>query len=123
MEQDLRTGQFDHIGIQVPTLVSAAETVLAGLARVAAAVLPGSSDPGALAAVIARLDDYLRTDDARAEDALVQLEWLLASTMQSGLVAAPLAAVRRAVADIEYAAALAPLGALSAQLDAAQESA
>jgi two-component system sensor histidine kinase/response regulator len=118
MEQDLRAAQFERLGVQVPVLVTAAESVLAGLARVAAAVLPAPADPGALAAVIGRLDAYLRGDDARAEDALVELEWLLASGMQAGLVAAPLAALRRAVSEIEYAAALAPLATLAAQLDA-----
>ncbi|CAN7384368.1 response regulator [Massilia sp. LjRoot122] len=116
LEQDLRTGQLERIGVQVPALVAETDMVLAGLARVAAAVLPAPAGPAALAAVIARLDSYLRTDDARAEDALAQLESLLAAGVHAGQVAAPLASVRRAVADIEYAAALAPLAALAAQL-------
>jgi len=117
LEHDLRTGQLDRVGIQVPALVAAAESVLAGLAQLAAATLPKPSDPGALAAVIARLELYLRSDDARAEDALAQLEALLAASIDPVLYDDALDGVRRAVADIEYAAALAPLSLLSAQLD------
>ncbi len=117
LEQDLRAGQLERVGIQVPALVAAAESVLAGLAQLAAATLPKPSDPGALAAVIARLEGHLRADDARAEDALTQLEGLLAASVDPKLYDAALDDVRRAVADIEYAAALAPLSALAAQLD------
>src|SRR5690606_20908306 len=42
------------------TLGADAETVLTGLAQVAAASLPRPVDPQALAALIARLDAYLR---------------------------------------------------------------
>ena len=117
LEQDLRAGELGRVGVQVPALVAAAETVLAGLAQVAAASLPKPADPQALAALIARLDSYLRGDDARAEDALAELESLLAAGMDASLVEAPLDAVRRAVAEIEYAAALAPLAVLAARLD------
>ncbi|VXB79912.1 Multi-sensor hybrid histidine kinase [Massilia sp. 9I] len=117
IEQELRLGQLERIGVQLPVLVTAAEIVLAGLARVAAPVLPGPAVPEALAAVIARLGAYLRHDDARAEDALAELEQLLAHE-QAQTVAPPLAALRRAVSDIEYGAALAPLAALAAQLEA-----
>ncbi len=118
LEQDLRAGRLDHVGVQVPPLVLAAEAVLAGLAGVAAAVLPEAGDPGALAAVIERLAAYLRSDDARAEDALVQLEGLLGASMQAGPVAVQMAAIRRAVTEIEYGAALVPLAVLAARLDA-----
>jgi len=117
LEQDLRAGQLERVGTQVPALVTAAESVLAGLAQLAAATLPKPSDPEALAAVIARLDRHLRNDDARAEDALAQLEALLAVSVDPNLYDAALDGVRRAVADIEYAAALAPLSALATQLD------
>ena len=117
LEQDLRAGLYEQLGVQVPVLVTAAESVLAGLAQLAATTLPRPGDPAALATVIARLDGYLRRDDARAEDALGQLDALLAANVDPNLVEAPLDAVRRAVADIEYAAALAPLSALAAQLD------
>jgi len=117
LEQALRAGELARLGVQVPALVAAAETVLAGLAQVAAASLPQPADPEALAAVIVRLDGYLRGDDARAEDALAELELLLAAGMDANLVDAPLDAVRRAVTEIEYAAALAPLAVLAARLD------
>jgi HPt (histidine-containing phosphotransfer) domain-containing protein len=117
LEQDLRAGQLERIGIQLPALVAAAESVLAGLAQLAAATMPKPSDPEPLAAVIATLARHLRDDDARAEDALGQLEALLAASVDPELHDAALDGVRRAVADIEYAAALAPLTALAAQLD------
>ena len=116
LEQDLRTGQLEGIGVQVPALVAATGTVLAGLARVAAATLPGPAGPDALAAVLGRLEGYLLSDDARAEDALVQLESLLAASGHAAQLADVLAALRRAVVEIEYAAALAPLKVLTAQL-------
>ena len=116
LEQDLRSGQLERLGVQVPALVAATETVLAGLARVASTALPGPVDPGTLAAVLGRLESYLRSDDARAEDALVELESLLAAGGHVAPLAQALAELRRAVAEIEYAAALAPLTVLSTQL-------
>jgi len=121
LEQDLRAGQFDRVGIQVPALVNAADTVLSGLAQMAALALPTAGDPEALSLVIARLDGYLRTDDARAEDALAQLDALLGAGTHANPVEQALGAVRRAVAEIEYAAALGPLAALGAQLDLSLE--
>ncbi|MEW7847478.1 response regulator [Massilia aurea] len=121
LEQDLRAGQFERVGIQVPALVSASETVLSGLAQMAALALPKAVDPETLALVIARLEGYLRTDDARAEDALAQLELLLGAGAHVDAVEAALGAVRRAVAEIEYAAALEPLAVLGAQLDLSLE--
>ncbi|WP_137173931.1 hybrid sensor histidine kinase/response regulator [Massilia sp. HP4] len=113
LEHDLRAGKYDLVGVQVPSLVTAAESVLAGLAQLAAVALPRPLDPHALARVIGRLDAWLRADDARAEDALAELETLLAGSAW----AAALEPVRRAVADIEYGAALAPLADLARQLD------
>ena len=117
LEHDLRAGKYDLVGVQVPSLVTAAESVLAGLAQLAAAALPKPIGPGALAAVIERLDAWLRADDARAEDALAELESLLAG----GAWAAELEPVRRAIRDIEYGAALAPLAALAARLELQRE--
>ena len=116
LEQDLRAGLYDRIGVQVPSLVTAAEAVLAGLADLAAAALPRALDLEALAPLaaplVARLEGFLRDDDARAEDALDDLAALLAgSAFEDGL-----APVRRAVDEIEYAAALAPLATLAAAL-------
>ena len=117
LEQDLRAGPLSRLAVQVPGLVTSTETVLAGLAQLAAAALPRRADPRAVADVLARLQAYLADDDARAEDALSELEALLAGTAH----AAALAQVRRAVEDIEYTAALAPLGALALDLEPSLE--
>ena len=112
LDQDLRAGQHERIGVQVPTLIAAAERVLAGLAQVAAAGRPARADPQALAEVLTRLEDWLHADDARAEDALDQLEALLAG----GPYGQDLEALRRAIDEVEYEAALAPLARLAQQL-------
>jgi two-component system sensor histidine kinase/response regulator len=114
LEQDLRAGMPDRVGVQVPALLAALETALSGLARMAASALPRAAPEEAVAAVMARLFEYLRADDARAEDALSELESLLAG----GAHAQALESVRRAIDQIEYAAALAPLDALAAALAA-----
>jgi len=101
LEHDLRAGLHDRVGVQVPTLVTAAESVLAALAALAAAAQPAPPGPDTLAAVVARLDGWLRADDARAEDALDELDALLA-----GDHAGELAQLRSAVRDVEYGAAL-----------------
>ena len=62
--------------------------------------------------VAARLEAYLRSDDARAEDVLAELRALPLAARHAGL----LAAIATAVEEIEYQAALAPLGALSRAL-------
>ncbi|MEX5746090.1 response regulator [Massilia sp. X63] len=50
MEQDLRAAQFERLGGQVAALVTAVESVLAGLARVAAAQLDPGLDASAVKA-------------------------------------------------------------------------
>ncbi|TXF99017.1 hybrid sensor histidine kinase/response regulator [Massilia arenae] len=112
LDQDLRTGLHERIGVQVPALIAAAEPVLAGLAQLAAAGRPQPTDPQALAEVFARLDAWLRADDARAEDALDHLEALLAG----GPYAQDLAPLRRAIDEVEYGAALAPLARLAQRI-------
>jgi len=118
LEQDLRNGQAERLASQVPGLVSAAETVLAALAQLAAAAQPRQADPGQLAGLMRRLREHLLADDARAEDALSELDALLAASDHGGL----LAELRRAVQELEYAAALAPLAALAAALELDMES-
>ncbi|MGI4718028.1 MAG: response regulator [Janthinobacterium lividum] len=114
LEQSLREGQLERVGVDAAALAAAAEPVLAGLARVAANATPGQAAPGTLAAagtILARLEHHLRSDDARAEDDLAQLEALLAGSPEATLAA--LNAVRRAVAEVEYGAGLAPLAQLA----------
>ncbi|WP_313172149.1 response regulator [Massilia oculi] len=111
LEHDLRAAKYEAVGVQVPSLVAAAETVLAGLAQLAAS-LPQRAGPQALGQVCARLEAYLRTDDARAEDALAELEAQLEGTAH----AAQLSALRQAIGEIEYAAALTALAGLVARL-------
>jgi HPt (histidine-containing phosphotransfer) domain-containing protein len=119
LEQDLRNGRAERLAAQVPGLVSAAETVLAALSELAAAVQPAqrmASDPAVrarLARLLARLQAHLHADDARAEDVLAELDALLAGSAHGGV----LAELRRAVHELEYAAALAPLAALAADLE------
>jgi len=113
LEQDLRDGQATHLAAQVPALVTAAENVLAALAGLAEAAQPRAADARAVAALVMRLQAYLAADDARAEDALRELEPLLAG----GVHGAELAELRRAIGDIEYEAALAPLARLAANLE------
>ncbi|MEX5746088.1 response regulator [Massilia sp. X63] len=119
LEQDLRNGQADRLAAQVPGLVTAAETVLAALAQLAQAAQPTQPAPAdaphlpGLARIAGRLRAYLQADDARAEDALAELEAVLAG----GAHRAALAELQRAVQDLEYEAALAPLAALVAALE------
>ncbi|RZA33753.1 MAG: hybrid sensor histidine kinase/response regulator, partial [Lysobacteraceae bacterium] len=113
LEQDLRNGQAGSLAVQVPGLVTAAETVLAALAQLAMAAQPLPADPATLSGLVASLRAHLQADDARAEDALAQLEALLAGSVHGPL----LAELRRAVQDLEYEAALAPLAALAAGLE------
>jgi len=72
---------------------------------------------GTLRTVLLRhLDTCLRNDDARAEDALTTLQNKLPAGAPPAAHAA-LAAVRQAVEDIEYDAALSPLAELARALD------
>ncbi|KFI07539.1 hypothetical protein JN27_08050 [Massilia sp. BSC265] len=117
LEQDLRNGQAEGLAAQVPELVSAAETALAALAQLADAAQPRRADPGALAELVIRLRGLLEADDARAEDALGELEALLAGDAHGE----QLAIMRRAVQELEYEAALAPLARLAAGLELNKE--
>ncbi|UVW27205.1 hybrid sensor histidine kinase/response regulator [Massilia sp. H6] len=114
VELDLRAGQFEQLGARAPLLAACAETVLAGLAQLAALPLAPAIGAGGLHGVIERLDGFLAGDDARAEDALAELQALLAGSAH----AAALDPIRRAVEDIEYAAARPPLSSLARRLGA-----
>ncbi|QJE03425.1 response regulator [Massilia forsythiae] len=132
LEQELRAGRHERVPLLAPDLIVALETVLGGLARIAppaaagAGAAPAAAASGAdIAALLARLETFLRDDDARAEDALDALQAALQGMPQAGQDAseriALLAPLRQAVDDIEYDAALAHLAALGRVLDTAEQ--
>jgi HPt (histidine-containing phosphotransfer) domain-containing protein len=118
LEQELRGGRADRIPVLAPDLIVALDSVLSGLARIDAVQAPAVSglDAGAL---LARLRGFLETDDARAEDALAELQAALADPRH----AASLAAIRTAVDEIEYERALVHLDELERAVDSRVEAA
>jgi signal transduction histidine kinase/CheY-like chemotaxis protein/HPt (histidine-containing phosphotransfer) domain-containing protein len=106
----------DQLAALLPRLVGMLETLLAGLAPLAAAPAAPSAgiDVGSL---LRDLAACLRADDARAEDLLRELRSLPAVAAHGAL----LAGIARAVADIEYHAAIQPLGRLAHALDTTLE--
>jgi signal transduction histidine kinase/CheY-like chemotaxis protein/HPt (histidine-containing phosphotransfer) domain-containing protein len=118
LEQDLRSSRVERVPVLAPDLIVALDSVLSGLARIDAAQAPVVSglDAGAL---LARLRGFLETDDARAEDALAELQGVLTDARH----AAPLAAIRAAVDEIEYERALIHLDVLERAVDAQAEAA
>ncbi|MEO7494120.1 MAG: response regulator, partial [Massilia sp.] len=113
VEQALREGDRVRAAALAPELLAALESVLAGLAKVTLPLQAAVRAPSDVARLIRQLEALLRADDAQAEDVLLELQTVLAD----GGHAAELAAIRQAVDDIEYAAALAPLAALAQSLD------
>jgi signal transduction histidine kinase/DNA-binding response OmpR family regulator/HPt (histidine-containing phosphotransfer) domain-containing protein len=123
LEQELRAGRRERLPLLAPELSLTLDAVLRGLARstaggggdgdgsAAQAPLPGAC----VAALVRRLAGYLRAADARAEDALAELR----AALPAGSHAALLAALRKAVDEIEYDSALALLAELE-QLEEAQ---
>jgi HPt (histidine-containing phosphotransfer) domain-containing protein len=118
LEQDLRSSRAERVSVLAPDLIVALDSVLSGLARIDAAQAPVVSglDAGAL---LARLRGFLETDDARAEDALAELQGVLTDARH----AAPLSAIRAAVDEIEYERALVHLDALERAVDTQAEAA
>jgi CheY-like chemotaxis protein len=118
LEQDLRSGRAERVSVLAPDLIVALDSVLSGLARIDAAQAPAVSglDAGAL---LARLRGFLETDDARAEDALAELQGVLTDARH----AAPLSAIRAAVDEIEYERALVHLDVLERAVDTQTEAA
>jgi len=116
LEQELRAGRTERTRTLAHELADALDALLAGLARMEtpAVAAPDSADVGEL---IRELAGFLRADDARAEDLIQTLQALLADSPHGAL----LAAVARAIEDIEYDAALAPLGQLAQALDVDME--
>ncbi|MFL6630836.1 MAG: response regulator [Massilia sp.] len=118
LEQELRAGRADRIPVLAPELIVALDSVLSGLARIDAVQAPVVSglDAGAL---LARLRGFLETDDARAEDALAELQAALTDPRH----AASLASIRAAVDEIEYERALVHLDILERAVDTRAEAA
>jgi HPt (histidine-containing phosphotransfer) domain-containing protein len=111
LEQELRAGRHDRVPLLAPDLIMALDRMLSGLARALPpepAAMPQADLPG----LLTRLEGFLRDDDARAEDALAELQAALQGTPH----AEALAALRQAVDDIEYDTALARLAQLARAL-------
>jgi len=128
IEQALRGGQPARAIALAPRLDATLEQVLDGLTALVARLdgQDGAAAPSAPAGPVNAaaapttdalrrhlllLHDYLRGDDARAEDALAALQRQLPAAY-----APALANIRQAVDEIEYHAALAPLAALARAL-------
>jgi two-component system sensor histidine kinase/response regulator len=111
LEQELRAGRRERLPLLAPELSLSLDAVLCGLAR-AAGTAPAAPAPKLDAgALVRRLAGYLRADDARAEDALAELQAALPGDEHAAL----LAALRKAVDEIEYDSALALLDELQEQ--------
>jgi HPt (histidine-containing phosphotransfer) domain-containing protein len=115
LEQALRDGQQAPISRLTLELVAQLELVLAGLAPVAAPAPASAAVPAthpALAPLLRQLHDYLRSDDARAEDLLQELR----AALPGDAHAVTLTALAHAVDEIEYGVALGPLAELALAL-------
>jgi CheY-like chemotaxis protein len=112
LEQTLRDGHREGLAQMATELALALGAVLQGLAQAAGAAMipptPAADLPAQMATLAAQLAAYLRADDARAEDAIAALQAALPDGAHAGLIAA----LRKAVDDIEYASALALLAQL-----------
>jgi two-component system, sensor histidine kinase and response regulator len=112
IEHALRAGENDKAAALGPELIAALEGLLDGLARMEAPA-PGAGVVAAdVARLVRRLEALLQADDAQADDVLQELQGALRGTGQD----AHLAAIRKAVDDIEYGEALTALGALARAL-------
>jgi signal transduction histidine kinase/DNA-binding response OmpR family regulator/HPt (histidine-containing phosphotransfer) domain-containing protein len=127
VEQALRADRNDAVAGLASDLGAMLDAVLAGLdlavAPVAAAPRAGAvhapiqvndANGASVRGLILRLDALLRSDDARAEDTLLELRSLLAG---QAALQPPLSAIQHAIDEIEYHVALAPLAALASALD------
>jgi signal transduction histidine kinase/CheY-like chemotaxis protein len=117
LEQVLRDGRNDSVDLLAGELADGLELLVVGLSRLDESPSPPLYRDGDAALLIGRLEAYLRADDARADDALGELRALPAVARQ----APALAAIQRAVDDIEYQDALAPLQALARTLQNERE--
>jgi signal transduction histidine kinase/CheY-like chemotaxis protein/HPt (histidine-containing phosphotransfer) domain-containing protein len=121
LEQELRAGRHDRVPLLAPDLIMALDRMLSGLARAMpaapdAAPQNAAGELAALPELLTRLEGFLRDDDARAEDALAELQAALQGTPDAERHADALAALRQAIDDIEYDAARTRLAQLSRAL-------
>ncbi|MRX06555.1 response regulator [Pseudoduganella sp. FT25W] len=112
LEQALRSERGDGVAALAAELADGLDLVLAGLLQMGEPPASPRYRNGDATLLIARLEACLRGDDARAEDVLREL----AALPQVIRHTHHLAAIRRAVDDIEYHTALAPLDALARTL-------
>jgi signal transduction histidine kinase/DNA-binding response OmpR family regulator/HPt (histidine-containing phosphotransfer) domain-containing protein len=111
IEEALRANEAERAAGMVPALIAVLDRILAGMAPLAGARDQPARAPDALPALVARLGTQLAADDARARDTLAELQALLPAAAFAAH-SAPLAAIARAVGELEYEAALAPFGEL-----------
>ncbi|THC43327.1 hybrid sensor histidine kinase/response regulator [Massilia sp. Mn16-1_5] len=109
IEDALRGSDSERAAGMVPALIAALDAILAGMAPLAGPRDLPAQAPDALPALLARLTSQLASDDARARDTLAELHALLPDAEY----AASLAAIADCVDELEYEAALAPLGELA----------
>jgi signal transduction histidine kinase/CheY-like chemotaxis protein len=112
LEQALRSGDHGRIAPLGTELADGLEVVVGGLSQMSEAPAPQRYRDDDAVLLLTRLEAYLRADDARAEDVLAELRSLPVVTRHE----AQLTAIQRAVDDIEYQTALAPLSALARTL-------
>ncbi|NYE59994.1 signal transduction histidine kinase/CheY-like chemotaxis protein [Duganella sp. 1224] len=112
LEQALRNGDGAALAALAAELADGLDVVVAGLAQLGESPAPPRYRDGDATLLITRLEAHLRADDARAEDVLAELRALPLIQRHP----AQLAAIQRAVDDIEYQSALAPLAALARTL-------
>jgi len=123
VEQAVRREANDEALALLPDLVETLAALIQGLAQWGGepdGLQPGTADPAVLAPIMQRLADLLRRDDARAEDALTELQAALGHTPETSAASTSnqsrLAALRSAVNEIEYRQALEQLQQLAATL-------
>jgi CheY-like chemotaxis protein len=112
VEQALHGAGDDRLAALAGELAAGLDLVVGGLAQLDQPPAPARYRDEDAGLLIGRLEAWLRADDARAEDVLLELRALPAVIQHADL----LAAVQRAVEEIEYQAALAPLHALAQAL-------
>ncbi|GGY60674.1 hybrid sensor histidine kinase/response regulator [Pseudoduganella albidiflava] len=105
------------LAVLVAELAGVLQALLVGLAPLAAAPAVARAGGTDVRALLRELAACLHADDARAEDLLRELQALPAVAGHGAL----LAGIGRAVADIEYHAAIQPLGRLAHALDTTLE--